>query len=170
MGASNSAGICLSCQKFTGRKLIRLPCIRMRLVEIKLLPEPHGYERILRWTEKRLKNISNWASDQTRTIYAAEGFSAVSMDLEVRQFVPIAGDVLDRHWFLPSGIRMSLAFPNYAIAYMDPARRAYYEYINRFPLESLERWLKHKHKLLVATYTVAVETKDNPATVGNSKT
>jgi hypothetical protein len=126
----------LTCQKVTSFKL---PCVRYKFTEIRLfLPsQSPGHERTQRWPDRKLKDISNWASDHTRIICTTEGFSAASLDLEVRQFVPIEGDVLDRHWFLPGGIKKSIQIPLYAIAYVEPAKRGYIEYVNRQGKNSL---------------------------------
>jgi len=115
-----------------------------------------------------LKDISNWASDHTRIICTTEGFSAATLDLEVRQFVPIEGDVLDRHWFLPGGIKKSIQIPLYAIACVEPAKRGYIEYVKRARKELPKIWLSNKDQLLVNTYTAAVEALNSPDIVSNS--
>jgi hypothetical protein len=65
------------------------------------------------------KGYSQLGSLGDEIICTTEGFSSVPLELGVRKFVPIEGDVLHRHWFTPGGIKMSVLLPSYAIAKVD---------------------------------------------------
>jgi hypothetical protein len=163
-------GACETCQKLTNIKVSKLPCLRYKITEIRLFKpgQTTRLEWTQRWPDKKLKDIATWASPETKIIRTTEGFSSVPLKLEVREFVPLEGDVLHRHWFVSDGSKKSVPVPAYAIVNVDTAQEAYLEYINRGGPEFFKGWLKGKDDLLVRTYSAAIEASNNPGTVSNS--
>jgi hypothetical protein len=146
-----------------------LPCVRYKITEIRLF-KPGQLRELLwtqRWLDLKLKDISEWASPETRRIQTTEGFSTIPLELEVRRFVPKEGDVLERHWWTRDRIRKSVPVPAFAIANINAARKAYEHYINQGGAEFFAGWLKGKDELLVKTYSAAIEAANNPNTVSN---
>jgi hypothetical protein len=148
-----------------------LPCFRYKVTEIRLFKpgQVPGFEWTERWPDKKLKNISTWASPQTRIIHTTEGFSALPLELEVREFIPVEGDVLRRHWYTSDGTKKSVDVPAYAIVNVDSARQAYIQYINQGAAEFFKGWLKDRDNLVVKTYLAAIEVASSLDAVSSSQ-
>ncbi|KAI9762219.1 MAG: hypothetical protein M4579_000542 [Chaenotheca gracillima] len=70
-----------------------------------------------RWPDGKVGEISEWASAEIKTIYLTQGFTPVPIEMKVRKFVPVEGDLLERPWF-DGTKRKAIKVPNYAIADM----------------------------------------------------
>jgi hypothetical protein len=162
----------VTCQKVTSQKVSILPCVRYKITEIRLFkPGPlPGTTWTERWLDKKLTDISDWNSSNTRNILTTEDFSSVPLELEVREFVPQKGDVVERHWHTDSGLRKSVKIPCYAIADMNKAQKAYVDYINKGGAEFFEGCLRDKNRLLRKTYSAAIVAANDPNTVSGCKT
>jgi hypothetical protein len=113
-----------------------------------------------------LVDISTWASDKTRSIQTTEGYSSVPLNLKVREFVPVEGDVLHRHWWTPARVKKQVLVPSYGLSNVAAAEQAYKDYINRGGAEFFKGVLNKKDRLLWETYSMAIEAANNPNTVG----
>jgi hypothetical protein len=145
-----------------------LPCVRYKITEIRLFKPgqlPH-LQWTQRWPDQKLRDISEWASPETRRIQITEGFSSVPLGLEVREFVPKEGDVLERHWWTKDRIKKSVPVPAFAIANVNASRKAYHDYINQGGAEFFKGWL-NKDELLIQTYSAAIQAANDSSTVSN---
>jgi len=98
---SNLKGTCLTCQKVTKPTLHKLPCLRYKLTDIRLFREGSyaaGREWSHRWSNNNMENITEWASSELKKIQVTQDYGPTSLTFTVREFVPIAGDMLDRQW------------------------------------------------------------------------
>ncbi len=166
---SNPLGVCLTCQKVTSLKVPNLPCVRFKITETILFkpgPVP-GLEWTHRWRDMKVVDISEWRSPTTKRILTSEGFSSTPVELEVREFVPQEGDVLERHWHGPGGTKQSVKVPCFAIADMNTAKQAYIDYINQAGPEFFKGWFQGKDELLNKTYSAALATANDSMTVSN---
>lgn len=159
----------MTCQKVSSLKVPNLPCVRYKITEIRLFKRGQvpGFDWTQRWPDLKLKDISHWASTETRLIRTTEGYSLVPLELKVREFVPVEGDVLKRYWCVDGGIKKSVSVPCFAISDVNAAQKAYKDYINRGGAEFFKGWLHGRNELLLKTYGAAIEAGDNPNTVSN---
>jgi hypothetical protein len=116
--------------------------------------------------DKKLDDISTWSSGEIKMIQVTEGYSLRPLALQVREFVPIEWDLLQRHW-VANGFKKSVTLPPYAIVDLAVAETAYWGYINQAGAEFFKRALNYKDKLLWATYDTAIWTANNPETVSS---
>jgi hypothetical protein len=150
-------------------KVSSLPCVRYKITEIRLFKPGRvpGLGWTERWRDMKLTNISEWKSPITRNILTTEGFTSDPLELEVREFVPQKGDELERHWYIPGGIRKSVKVPCYAIADINTAQKAYTDYINRSGAEFIKGCLDNRDELLKRTYSAAFVAANDPNTVSS---
>ena len=57
-----------------------------------------GLEFTFRWPVMKLRDISDWASPEVRTIEVMSDVCSVPLELSVRKFVPIPQDRLKKSW------------------------------------------------------------------------
>jgi len=119
-----------------------------------------------RWSEK-LDKISQWASTRTKTISITEGFCAKPLALEVAEFVPMPGDMLERSW-VAQGIKKSVYIPPYALFDIAKAESSYEDYINDRGAEFFLKALNPMDGLMRATYSAVFNTANSPETVSDS--
>lgn len=106
--------------------------------------------------------IENWASPDIKTIYVSEGYTANSVELRVREFVPQEGDRLQRSWVTETGETRCVEIPPYALVDLDKARTAYSEYIKTGLVECCKKILGPREKLLWQTYGMALRLATDP--------
>ncbi|ROT40074.1 hypothetical protein SODALDRAFT_273925 [Sodiomyces alkalinus F11] len=123
-------GPCLTCTGKQPSKVWRIPCLRVKLTDVRLFKpgQVHGYEWTQRWKDSIVDNIANWASPEEKWIKLSEGLTPTSVELRVRKFIPQDGDRLERSW-VHQGVRCSVPIPPYAIIDLGEAQEAYSEYI-----------------------------------------
>ena len=63
-------------------------------------------------------DITQWASDEIRTIHLSQSFLHAPYEVKVRRFVPLPGDVLEESWD-SGGKTVTFAVPPYGIANME---------------------------------------------------
>ncbi|XMA17014.1 hypothetical protein WAI453_009805 [Rhynchosporium graminicola] len=66
------------------------------------------------WKVLTIENITNWTSKEVRTINITQGMGGSSYALEVREFVPIQGDLLEKFWTI-DGVTKTVKMTAYAI-------------------------------------------------------
>jgi hypothetical protein len=137
----------------------RLPCLRYKLADVRLFREGSfaaGHEWSHRWSGRKMENIKAWASSGTKTIYITQDYGDSAIAVEVRQFVPVQGDMLHRQWADGSVIK-SVPIPNYAIVDMEAALRAYKDHIVNDGPKYFKSALNFKDRLLWDTYSIAID-------------
>ncbi|CZT46073.1 uncharacterized protein RSE6_06451 [Rhynchosporium secalis] len=121
----------------------KLPCFRYKVSSnISLYREQKTPNMIWtkRWKVLTIENITNWASKEVRTINITQGMGGSSCELEVREFVPIQGDLLEKFWTI-DGVTKTVKMTAYTIVDIgiDPADlliRTTYERASRHAKEA----------------------------------
>lgn len=155
----NPSGSCLTCQNVIAeRKVHNLPCLRYRLtecVEFRTGKAP-GMEYSARWPVMKLRDISEWASSEIRTITVMSDVSPAPFTLKVRKFVPIKQDSLHRAWMDGKTKKFKETTP-YAIADMREAMGSMRRYIDESVLVSIDHFLLNNDELVKMTFRYARE-------------
>lgn len=63
-------------------------------------------------------DISDWASDEIKTITISQVYLNAPWTVQVREFVPVDGDLLERRW-TSHGVTKSHRIPRYGLADMN---------------------------------------------------
>lgn len=131
----------------------RFPCLRYKITDIRLFKpgQVPGYEWTRRWNNNISDPIQNWASDELKTIYISEGLSNKYVKIEVRRFIPQAGDKLDRTWDY-KGMKRSASIPPYALVNLEEVKEAYQDHIRDSMKDAFGRLLGPRNGLLFKTY------------------
>ncbi|KAL5940400.1 hypothetical protein ACKVV1_008069 [Pyricularia oryzae] len=160
-------GCCLTCKKVANTsKVWRLPCLRLKINNIVLskIGQVRGFEWTSRWKDSTVADdISSWASLETRTIHVTEGFTGSSVALRVRQFVPQAGDSLERSWVGPDGTKRSVHIPHFAVVDMDATKAVLDKYIRNGIWEMCKKVIGPSKALIWNTYALALKRANSPA-------
>lgn len=77
-----------------------------------------------------LVDIDTWASPQVRTILVSQIFLEAPYEVEVREFVPVEGDMLEEMWTSGDSVKRH-AIPRYAICDMEKTATALEAFIDR---------------------------------------
>ncbi|XWW92259.1 hypothetical protein V2A60_000182 [Cordyceps javanica] len=136
-------GTCLTCKKVTFAKTGQLPCLRYKIADIALYKSGQvpGFEWTRRWSNEISDSIDTWASSEIRTIRVSEGYSASFVELQVRRFVPMEGDKLDRTWDY-NGEKKSVSVPPFAIIDTKKAKKAIAKHIDASINDTLKKITK----------------------------
>lgn len=153
-----------------GGKPQRPLCVRYKITDVRLYKpgQVPGLEWTSRWTSRTLKDINTWASSETKVIHVSEGYTSTPLELVVREFKVIEGDVVYRKWVAPGGLKKSVLVPSYAIADLSAAQSAYEDYINNGGAEFFMGALDPKDKFLWMTYSMAIDTSNDMSVVSTS--
>lgn len=160
-------GPCLTCTGKQITKVWRIPCLRVKLTDVKLFKpgQVHGYEWTQRWKDSIVDNIANWASPEEKWIKLSEGLTPTSVELRVRQFIPQEGDKLERSW-VHQGVKRSVPIPPYAIVDLGEAQQAYSEYIrsavSSMFVSVIDSVIGTERNLLWRTYFLAWRLSQHP--------
>lgn len=106
-----------------------------------------------------IKEITEWASTEIKTIRVTQGFGGAWYELEVREFKPIDGDVLEKVWN-DKGVIKSHKIPPYGLANMKKAACV----LQKFTEECIGAYIAgivgHSDDLLWNTYVMAFRQAD----------
>jgi hypothetical protein len=149
--------------KTTKFKATKLPCLRYKLTEVRLFVASMAPGRVwsTRWQDMQLKDINNWASSETRTIKLTQDYVATPLTIQVRRFIPLESDMLDRSWAHGS-VKKSVTLPPYAFANMREALKIYVDFINREGIRHFDNILDRNDRLVRATYSAAIKASNSP--------
>ena len=163
----DAKGACLTCQKVLNMTIRKFSCLRWKITDVSLFKPGQviGLPLTRRWLDSTLVDIPTWASSDKKTIQTTEGYGSRTVTLEVREFVPIEGDVLHRHWWAAS-VKKEVLMPPYALAHVDAATQAYKDYISQSSPDFFKEAARSKMDWHFRdTYNIAIETSVNPHTV-----
>ncbi|GKU19846.1 unnamed protein product [Fusarium langsethiae] len=93
-------GKCKTCKRFSkasSRTIHRVPCLRLRIIEI-VLYRSGGLNLTRRWEGIEMRDIPERLSTTVITIQVSQDFCKKPIFMEVVQFIPIDGDVTARYW------------------------------------------------------------------------
>lgn len=99
-----------------------MPCVRYRITDTALYREqsaPYGLFS-QRWKTMDLVDITNWASEEIRTIEMSLKFVHAPYQVRVRRFHPLPGDMIDEQW-TKDGEIVTYPLQPYGIASMEEA-------------------------------------------------
>ncbi|KAF7546368.1 hypothetical protein G7Z17_g8486 [Cylindrodendrum hubeiense] len=163
--ADEEGGPCLTCKKVSNSRAGRFPCLRYKITDIRLFKpgQVPGFEWTRRWNNNISDPIQNWASEDLKTIYISDGLSNKCVEVQVRRFIPQAGDKLERTWDF-KGMKRSVSIPPYALVKLDDVKRAYSEHIQESMREAFGSLLGRPESLLYQTYDRAWRIFRDPST------
>ncbi|KAL4953331.1 hypothetical protein BDW69DRAFT_194945 [Aspergillus filifer] len=121
-------GDCDTCLKAHGSKaqsIRRLPCLRMIITDVSLYREQDKPCQLFskRWQNMDVIDITNWASSEIKTITLCQNNAEAPYEVQVREFVPFEGDMLELTWVSGNRVR-SHKMPQYALVDMESAAKS----------------------------------------------
>lgn len=102
----------------------------------------------------KIQEISEWASAEIKTIEVTQGFGNTSYPLEVREFTPVDGDMLEERWN-DEGVIKYHRIPPYGIADMQAAARNLAQFIDNSIGQYIIGAVGYSDSLLWHTYMMA---------------
>lgn len=158
-------GPCLTCKKVSNSRAGRFPCLRYKITDIRLFKpgQVPGFEWTRRWNNNISDPIQNWASEDLKTIFISDGLSNRFVEVQVRRFIPQAGDKLERTWDF-KGMKKSVSIPPYALVKLEDVKKAYSEHIQESMREAFGSLLGRPESLLYQTYDRAWRIFRDPST------
>ncbi|KAI0139132.1 hypothetical protein F4776DRAFT_654250 [Hypoxylon sp. NC0597] len=117
---ANPGGPCLTCLEMSNRTISKLPCLRLIITDATIYREQlapyQGFSK--RWQNMDIVDIQDWASDEVKTIYISQAFLDAPYPVEVREFIPREGDLVEEKW-ITDGKERTHRVPEYALANME---------------------------------------------------
>ena len=77
-----------------------------------------------------LVDITDWASNEIRTIEVTQVFLNAPYKLEVRKFLPVEGDLIEERWSDERGIIKTHTIPPFALANMEMTSQSIQKFID----------------------------------------
>lgn len=136
-----------------------LPCLRYKVTEVRLFREGSfaaGREWSHRWVNNKLVNIKAWASPEIKELRITQDYGPSAITLQVREFVPMKGDMLHRQW-ADGPVTKSVTIPNFAILDMAVALQTYKEFIVSEGPHFFKSAVDYNDRLLWSTYSAAIK-------------
>jgi len=118
--------------------------------------KPPGMQYSARWPAMKLKDISNWASPEIRTITVKSDVCPVPFDLQVRKFCPIPQDSLYRAW-MDGKVKKFIETTPFAIYDMKKAMASMRLYITKNIFNCIDYFLSTSDELVKMTFNFARE-------------
>ncbi|KAI1489816.1 hypothetical protein F5X96DRAFT_591589 [Biscogniauxia mediterranea] len=111
--------------------MCKLPCLRWIITDSSLYREQHMPYQLFsrRWQSMDLVDITDWASSEVKTILISQIFLDAPYEVEVREFVPVEGDMVDAVWKSGSVVKRQRA-PLYALNSMEKTARMLEKFID----------------------------------------
>ena len=98
--------------------------------------------------------ITQWRSQETKTITITQDVGGSSYDLRVREFIPQEGDSLARTW-KTNGVRKYYYCAPYAIVNMEQTGIELMRFVDKNIETSIQYYIDDTHKLFWPTYAMA---------------
>lgn len=135
----------------------RFPCLRLKITDVKCYKpgQVPGYEWSKRWIDTVPGPIQKWASTETKIIKISEGFSDETLDVVVKEFIPIEGDKLERSWY-HNGEKKTVSIPPFALVELETVKAAYLRHIHRSMNQAFAKILGRRG-LIYRTYQQSVK-------------
>jgi hypothetical protein len=108
-----------------------------------------------RWKDFTPQNITHWASPTIRKIKITQGMSNSFYELEVREFVPQDGDLMEKFWTV-NGVKKGYSIPPYAIVNLEKAAKSQRQFLNDNIGAYIEGSINNLDKLIRVTYEQAM--------------
>ncbi|KAK5449838.1 hypothetical protein LTS15_008410 [Exophiala xenobiotica] len=129
---SDPTGECLPCKGRKGNVLCKsIPCLRMIITKASLYREQDRPYQLFstRWQNMDIVDITTWRSREVKTIQISQIFLDAPYSVEVREFEPVDGDMLEEKWMSGSEVKIH-SIPRYALANMGKTAEMLVQYIN----------------------------------------
>jgi hypothetical protein len=101
-----------------------------------------------------LVNISDWASDEIKTITISQIFLDAPYDVKVRKFIPQEGDMIEDSWF-QNGRMKKYAVPCYALFDLEETAAMLEGFIDRNISKYITGTVSRSDPLILDTYVAA---------------
>ena len=155
----NPTGECKTCRAASVFKLVNgIQCLRYKITECTVfrVGKGPGLSFTSRWPVMKLKDITDWAADDIRTIKIMSNVCPVPLVAHVRKFVPLANDTMYRGWYDGKRKKWKRTEP-YAVVHMAKAVDDMKKYVDTHIYSSMEFFLEENHcdELCKDTYTFA---------------
>ncbi|KAI0602176.1 hypothetical protein F4775DRAFT_588403 [Biscogniauxia sp. FL1348] len=150
------AGVCLNCKNVVKPIMCKLPCLRWIITDSSLYREQHMPYQLFsrRWQSMDLIDITNWASSEVKTILISQIFLDAPYEVEVREFVPVEGDMVDAVWRSGSVVKRQRA-PLYALSDMEKTAKMLEQFIDANVATYINAVTERLHPLFWQTYKFA---------------
>ncbi|KAI1390458.1 uncharacterized protein F4822DRAFT_393208 [Hypoxylon trugodes] len=156
---------CLTCQNINleSKKVIhRLPCLRWKLGEVVMFRDG-GLGLTTRWHGLKMKDLGprDWTypNDPPRKIVVTIGCKRQPIELLVRRFKLIHGDITHKGWIDKNGVQRRIEIPPYALASIHETVKQYKKYVFCNARIAIDEYA-HKEgvdPLVQKTYAAALE-------------
>lgn len=113
-----------------------------------------GLEFTFRWPVMKLRDISEWADTEIRTISLKSDVCPVPFDVSVRRFVPLPQDSLHKGWMDGKEKKFKEVTP-FALVNMSATVKNMRTYINKYVFRCMEFHLQGRDMLIQETYEFA---------------
>lgn len=136
----------------------RLPCSRLKvtnrisLYREQVKPNPIWTKR---WKNFTLQNIKYWASTTIRKIKVSQGMGNSSYELEVRQFLPMDGDLMEKFWTV-EGVKRAYPVSPYAIVDLEKAAQSRLRFLQDNVRTYINCSINNSDQLIRVTYERAM--------------
>lgn len=96
----------MTCQAVTVLIISKLPCLRWIITDSSLYREQSKPAQMFskRWQSLDMVDINTWASTEVKRICLSQVYLDAPYKLEVRQFQPVEGDMLEEKWTTKDGV------------------------------------------------------------------
>ncbi|KAL4787661.1 hypothetical protein BJX76DRAFT_345352 [Aspergillus varians] len=155
----NLGGDCMTCQRAHQSKvpsIRKLPCLRWIITDVSLYREQDMPCQIFskRWQSMDLIDITDWASSEIKTITLSQIHVDAPYNVQVREFVPIEGDMLESTWVSGQYVRRH-KMPHYALADMESAAKVLKWLTSRYVGQYMVKTVGTLDQLIWDTYFFA---------------
>jgi hypothetical protein len=108
-----------------------------------------------------MQDISEWASPDLKQIEVySPGFGDGTFKIEVREFVPVEGDLLEKVWS-KNGEKRTYKIPAYGITNLKKAAERIKEYLDDNVSKFIESSISVEKDLIWYTYWMALQRANN---------
>jgi hypothetical protein len=158
----NRTGTCLTCKKAFAEKASNdIHCHRIRLTTCTLYRtgKGTGLEFTKRWPTPMLTNLppEDWTSPEVRRLKVLSDVCPVSLELRVRKFRPVFGDVVYKQWVDEIGNQHYHETTPYAIVDMEAAAKDMEHHVRVHALDSVHFLTGQSDQWIKETYAYAEE-------------
>jgi len=106
----------------------------------------------------QMDEISQWKSSIVKTIFLTQDLCERALKVQVKEFVPLDGDVLEREWAdRQTGMKKKRSVPRYAIANMKATSFVIQQYVDKSVELLVKCLLCDSGPLIFQTYLMALK-------------
>ncbi|KAL2866698.1 uncharacterized protein BJX67DRAFT_124028 [Aspergillus lucknowensis] len=155
----NLGGDCLTCQRALQSKALsirKLPCLRWIITDVSLYREQDMPCQLFsrRWQSMDLIDITDWASHEVKTITLSQICVNAPYNVQVREFVPMEGDMLESTWRSGPFVRRH-RMPMYALVDMESTATTLKSLTERYVGQYIVETVGNLDSLIWTTYFFA---------------